>query len=67
MNQGHDAGKARTTQSVIDYEFYRNRGRGLREDTVRGGIGDFVYCTVTRLTPARHQGGFRPQLQYCWY
>jgi hypothetical protein len=65
MNQGHDAGKTRTAQSVIDYEFYWNRGRGLHEDTVRGGIGDFVYCAITRLAPALHQGGFRHQLGYC--
>ena len=65
MNQRHGAVKARTVHSVIDYEFYQNRARRLREDARPGSIGDFVYRTVTGVTPAQIQGGFQPQFGYC--
>ena len=34
--------------SVIDYDFYRERARRLRDDAVAGGVRDFVYRTITR-------------------
>jgi hypothetical protein len=38
----------REIASVIDYEFYRERARRLREQAVAGGVRDFVYRTITR-------------------
>ena len=40
--------RPREIASVIDYDFYRERARRLRDDAVAGGVRDFVYRTITR-------------------
>ena len=36
--------------SVIDYEFYRERGRRPRAQALAGEMGDFVYRAMTHLS-----------------
>ncbi|MDX1487065.1 MAG: hypothetical protein R3268_02615 [Acidiferrobacterales bacterium] len=40
--------RPREIASVIDYDFYRERARRLREEAVAGGVRDFVYRTISR-------------------
>jgi hypothetical protein len=40
--------RPREIASVIDYDFYRERVRRLRDEAMAGGGRDFVYRTISR-------------------
>lgn len=48
QTEGSTWTRPREIASVIDYDFYCDRARRLRDEAMAGGGRDFVYRTISR-------------------